>query len=79
MNNVKLKLLRQLNQALAGRQWLHPRGVAEAPGARQEISRERGDDRAQIDDNSSPGGYYRPFRDIRECLPKNVILSAWHS
>ncbi|HZK91742.1 MAG TPA: hypothetical protein VFC56_16495 [Stellaceae bacterium] len=33
----------------------------------------------QIDDSSSPGGYYRPFRDIREWLPKNVILSAWHS
>src|SRR5206468_1569556 len=30
----------------------------------------------QIDDDSAPGGYYRLFRDIREWLPKDVVLCS---
>ncbi len=32
--------------------------------------------RPQVEDNSSPGTYYRLFRDIREWLPKNVVLCS---
>src|SRR5258707_12085573 len=66
----------QLNQALAGRQWFHPEG---SPW-RQAIAKKSAENAAmiapQIDDDSSPGGYYRLFRDIREWLPKNVVLCS---
>src|SRR3954462_15936059 len=32
--------------------------------------------RPQVEDDSSPGTYYRLFRDIREWLPKNVVLCS---
>ncbi len=66
----------QLNQALAGRQWFHPEG---SPW-RQAIAKKSAENAAmiapQIDDDSAPGGYYRLFRDIREWLPKNVVLCS---
>ena len=66
----------QLNAALAGRQWFHPEG---SPW-RQALAKKSAENAAmiapQIDDNSSPGGYYRLFRDIREWLPKNVVLCS---
>jgi 2-hydroxyacyl-CoA lyase 1 len=66
----------QLNAALAGRQWFHPAG---SPW-RQAISKKSAENAAmiapQIADDSSPGGYYRLFRDIREWLPKNVMLCS---
>jgi 2-hydroxyacyl-CoA lyase 1 len=69
-------IVAQLNAALAGRQWFHPEG---SPW-RQAIAKKSAENAAmiapQIDDNSSPGGYYRLFRDIREWLPKNVVLCS---
>jgi len=69
-------IVAQLNQALSGRQWFHPEG---SPW-RQAISKKAAENAAmiapQIDDNSSPGGYYRLFRDVREWLPKNVVLCS---
>ncbi len=69
-------IVAQLNQALAGRQWFHPEG---SPW-RQAIAKKSAENAAmiapQIDDNSSPGGYYRLFRDVREWLPKNVVLCS---
>jgi 2-hydroxyacyl-CoA lyase 1 len=66
----------QLNAALQGRQWFHPEG---SPW-RQALAKKSADNAAmiapQIDDDSSPGGYYRLFRDIREWLPKNVVLCS---
>jgi 2-hydroxyacyl-CoA lyase 1 len=66
----------QLNAALAGRQWFHPEG---SPW-RQAIAKKSAENAAmiapQIDDDSAPGGYYRLFRDIREWLPKNVVLCS---
>ncbi len=66
----------QLNAALQGRQWFHPEG---SPW-RQAIAKKSAENAAmiapQIDDDSSPGGYYRLFRDIREWLPKNVMLCS---
>jgi 2-hydroxyacyl-CoA lyase 1 len=69
-------IVAQLNAALTGRQWFHPEG---SPW-RQAIAKKSAENAAmiapQIDDNSSPGGYYRLFRDIREWLPKNVVLCS---
>ena len=59
-----------------GRQWFHPEG---SPW-RQALAKKAAENAAmiapQIDDDSSPGGYYRLFRDIREWLPKNVVLCS---
>jgi 2-hydroxyacyl-CoA lyase 1 len=69
-------IVAQLNQALAGRQWFHPEG---SPW-RQAIAKKSAENAAmiapQVDDDSAPGGYYRLFRDIREWLPKNVVLCS---
>src|SRR2546423_14652675 len=69
-------IVAQLNQALAGRQWFHPEG---SPW-REAIAKKSAENAAmiapQIDDDSAPGGYYRLFRDIREWLPKNVVLCS---
>jgi 2-hydroxyacyl-CoA lyase 1 len=69
-------IMAQLNAALAGRQWFHPEG---SPW-RQAIAKKSADNAAmiqpQIDDDSAPGGYYRLFRDIREWLPKDVVLCS---
>src|SRR5260370_9262883 len=69
-------IVEQLTQALAGRQWFHPEG---SPW-RQAIAKKSAENAAmiapQIDDDSSPGGYYRLFRDIREWLPKDVVLCS---
>ena len=69
-------IVAQLNAALAGRQWFHPEG---SPW-RQALAKKSAENAAmiapQIDDNSSPGGYYRLFKDIREWLPKNVVLCS---
>jgi 2-hydroxyacyl-CoA lyase 1 len=69
-------IVAQLNAALQGRQWFHPEG---SPW-RQAIAKKAAENAAmiapQIADDSSPGGYYRLFRDIREWLPKNVVLCS---
>jgi len=69
-------IMEQLNTALAGRQWFHPQG---SPW-RQAIATKAAENaemiKPQIEDNSSPGGYYRLFKDIREWLPKNVVLCS---
>jgi 2-hydroxyacyl-CoA lyase 1 len=69
-------IMQQINQALAGRQWFHPQG---SPW-RQAIAKKAEENAAmiapQIEDDSAPGGYYRLFRDIREWLPKNVVLTS---
>ena len=69
-------IVAQLNAALQGRQWFHPEG---SPW-RQALAKKSAENAAmiapQIDDDSSPGGYYRLFKDIREWLPKNVVLCS---
>ncbi|HEV8678258.1 MAG TPA: thiamine pyrophosphate-binding protein, partial [Stellaceae bacterium] len=69
-------IVAQLNAALKGRQWFHPEG---SPW-RQAIAKKAAENAAmiapQIADDSAPGGYYRLFRDIREWLPKNVVLCS---
>src|SRR5437870_5842076 len=65
-------IVAQLNAALQGRQWFHPEG---SPW-RQSIAKKSAENAAmiapQIDADSAPGGYYRRFRDIPECMAKHV-------
>ncbi|HEY3908363.1 MAG TPA: thiamine pyrophosphate-binding protein [Stellaceae bacterium] len=69
-------IMQQLNQALGGRQWFHPK---ESPW-RQMIAKKAAENAAmikpQIDDDSAPATYYRAFKDIAAWMPKNSILSA---
>src|ERR1700723_650841 len=69
-------IVSQLNAALKGRQWFHPEG---SPW-RQALSKKSAENAAmiapQISDDSSPGGYYRLFKDIREWMPKDAILCS---
>jgi len=69
-------IMSQLNQALAGRQWFHPKDTP----WRQMISKKAAENAAmikpQIDDDTAPAGYYRALRDVAAWMPKNAILSA---
>ncbi len=69
-------IMQQLNQALGGRQWFHPK---ESPW-REMIAKKAAENAAmikpQIDDDSAPATYYRAFKDIAAWMPKNSILSA---
>ncbi len=69
-------IMQQLNKALTGRQWFHPKESQ----WRQMIAKKAADNAAtikpQVDDDSVPGGYYRLLRDIAAWMPKNAFLSA---
>jgi 2-hydroxyacyl-CoA lyase len=69
-------IMQQLNAALGGRQWFHPKESA----WRQMISKKAAENAAQIqpqiDDDSAPATYYRAFKDIAAWMPRNSILSA---
>ena len=69
-------IMAQMNAALAGRQWFHPK---ESPW-RQLISKKAAENaeqiKPQVNDDSAPAGYYRAFKDIAAWMPKNSILSA---
>jgi len=66
----------QMNAALAGRQWFHPKESS----WRQMISKKASENaeqiRQQVNDDSAPAIYYRAFKDIAAWMPKNSILSA---
>jgi 2-hydroxyacyl-CoA lyase 1 len=69
-------IMAQLNQALAGRQWFHPQGSPWRQALAQKAKENAEMIAPQIADDSAPGGYYRLFRDIREWLPKDVVLCS---
>src|SRR5438309_3041038 len=66
----------QLNAALAGRQWFHPKDTP----WRQMIAKKAEENaamiRPQIQDDEAPANYYRALRDVAQWMPKNAILSA---
>ena len=68
--------MQQMNQALSGRQWFHPQGSAWRQALAQKAAENAEMIRPQVEDDSAPGTYYRLFRDIREWLPKNVVLCS---
>ena len=69
-------IMEQMNQALAGRQWFHPAGSPWRQAIAQKAAENAEMIRPQVEDDSSPGTYYRLFKDIREWLPKNVVLCS---
>ena len=69
-------IMQQMNAALAGRQWFHPQGSPWRQAIAQKAAENAEMIKPQIEDDSAPGGYYRLFRDIREWLPKNVVLCS---
>jgi 2-hydroxyacyl-CoA lyase 1 len=66
----------QLNKALAGRQWFHPKDTP----WRQMITKKAAENAAtikpQIDDDEGPANYFRALKDVAAWMPKNAILSA---
>jgi 2-hydroxyacyl-CoA lyase 1 len=69
-------IVRQLNQALASRQWFHPKDTP----WRQMITKKSADNaeqiRSQINDDAAPANYFRALRDVAAWVPKNAVLSA---
>ena len=69
-------IMAQMNAALAGRQWFHPK---ESPW-RQMISKKASENaeqiKPQLEDDSAPATYYRAFKDMAAWMPRNSILSA---
>jgi 2-hydroxyacyl-CoA lyase 1 len=69
-------IMQQMNAALGGRQWFHPK---ESPW-RQMIAQKTADNVAtikpQVEDDTALGGYYRLLRDIAQWMPRNSVLSA---
>src|SRR5262245_46505069 len=69
-------IMAQMNAALAGRQWFHPKESR----WRQMISKKAAENaeqiKPQVNDDSAPATYYRAFKDIAAWMPKNSILSA---
>jgi 2-hydroxyacyl-CoA lyase 1 len=69
-------IMAQMNAALAGRQWFHPK---ESPW-RQMISKKASENaeqiKPQLEDDNAPATYYRAFKDMAAWMPRNSILSA---
>src|SRR5256884_6516205 len=69
-------IMAQLNKALAGRQWFHPKDTP----WRQMITKKATENAAQIapqiNDDAAPANYYRALRDVAAWMPKDSILSA---
>jgi 2-hydroxyacyl-CoA lyase 1 len=66
----------QLNAALAGRQWFHPKDTP----WRQMITKKAEENaamiRPQIHDDEAPANYYRALRNVAAWMPRNAFLSA---
>jgi 2-hydroxyacyl-CoA lyase 1 len=66
----------QLNTALQGRQWFHPKDTP----WRQMIAKKSVENAAQIkpqiDDDEGPANYFRALKDVAAWMPRNAILSA---
>jgi 2-hydroxyacyl-CoA lyase 1 len=69
-------IMAQINHALAGRQWFHPKDTPWRQMITKKASENAAAIKPQVDDDSAPGGYYRMLRDIAEWMPRNSILSA---
>src|SRR6266850_1888201 len=67
-------IMAQMNAALAGSQWFHPK---ESPW-RQMISKKASENaeqiRSQLEDDSAPATYYRAFKDMPE-IPENPMFN----
>jgi 2-hydroxyacyl-CoA lyase 1 len=69
-------IVRQLNQALTGRQWFHPKDTPWRQMITQKAAENAAQLRTQILDDAAPANYYRALRDVAAWMPKDAILSA---
>jgi 2-hydroxyacyl-CoA lyase 1 len=66
----------QLNAALAGRQWFHPKDTPWRQMITKKAEENAAQIRPQVHDDEAPANYYRALRDVAQWMPKNAILSA---
>ena len=66
----------QMNKALAGRQWFHPKDTPWRQMITKKAAENAAQIRPQIDDDEAPANYFRALRDVAAWMPKNAILSA---
>jgi 2-hydroxyacyl-CoA lyase 1 len=66
----------QLNAALAGRQWFHPKDTPWRQMITKKAEENAAQIRPQIHDDEAPANYFRALRDVAQWMPKNAILSA---
>jgi 2-hydroxyacyl-CoA lyase 1 len=69
-------IVSQLNKALDKRQWFHAKDSPWRQAIAQKTAANTATIRPQVQDESSPAGYYRALRDVAEWMPRNAILSA---
>jgi len=69
-------IIRQLNQALASRQWFHPKDTPWRQMIAQKSSENAEQIRSQVNDDEAPANYFRALRDVAAWMPKNAVLSA---
>ncbi|HSS87107.1 MAG TPA: thiamine pyrophosphate-binding protein, partial [Reyranella sp.] len=69
-------IMAQLNQALAGRQWFHPKDTPWRQMIAKKAEENAAQIRPQIHDDEAPANYFRALRDVAAWMPKNAILSA---
>jgi 2-hydroxyacyl-CoA lyase 1 len=69
-------IMTQLNKALVNRQWFHPKDTPWRQAITKKVAENAATIKPQIDDESSPAGYYRALRDVAAWMPKNAVLSA---
>ncbi len=69
-------IMSQMNQALEGRQWFHPKDTPWRTSLGEKVSANVNQIQAQVNDDTAPAGYFRALRDVAAWMPENAILSA---
>ena len=69
-------IMAQMNAALAGRQWFHPKDTPWRQMITKKAEENAEQIKPQLNDDSAPATYYRAFKDIAAWMPRNSILSA---
>ena len=66
----------QINAALREQPWQFAAENTWRTGIAKKIEENRGSTQAMLDDDTSPMGYYRALRDIRDLLPRDAIICS---
>jgi 2-hydroxyacyl-CoA lyase 1 len=66
----------QLNARLKERPWSYPAESTWWTGMQKKIEENAATVQPMLDDESTPMGYYRVFREIRELLPRDCIIAS---
>jgi 2-hydroxyacyl-CoA lyase 1 len=66
----------QLNARLKERPWQYPAETTWWSGLQKKMEENAASLQPMLDDESSPMGYYRVFREIRDILPRDCIIAS---